>query len=353
MSKTIPAVGLRGRVDEGLRTLTPGYFALVMATGIVSDDQRDGSHLLSTVLLVVASVTFVALLLLMAWRFAEYRSELVADLTHPLRGFGFYTWVAAANVLGSRIVDTLPTLTGILLAVSTLAWLARGYAVPWTTRLGRGERPLLSAANGSWFIWAVAAQSIAVAGAGLERVHPGDGLAFGAVVAWCVGLFLYVVAGVLVTIRLLTIDVTAEDLTPPYWVTMGAAAISLLAGTELLQMTSGPVEAAIRPLTEGACLVAWSVATWLLPGLVAMSWWRHRTHRVPLRYDSDLWCIVFPLGMYAVATRELGRTEALPFLAGIAGVASWVALLAWAVTAAAMAKHVVATILLPPWAQPS
>ena len=48
--------------------------------------------------------------------------------------------------------------------------------------------------------------------------------------------------------------------------------------------------------------------------LVAAGWWRHRVHRVPLRYESSLWSVVFPLGMYAVASIYLGRADDLPIV---------------------------------------
>jgi tellurite resistance protein TehA-like permease len=36
--------------------------------------------------------------------------------------------------------------------------------------------------------------------------------------------------------------------------------------------------------------------------------------RVPLRYETALWSLVFPIGMYGVATRELGRTTGTSWL---------------------------------------
>jgi len=116
------------RVHAALRSLSPGYFALVMATGVVSIGLRvDRRPVLSRVLLAVTALSFAVLLLLTAWRFVSHRHELVEDFTHPLRGFGFYSSVAAANVLGVLGDAIMPGIGGkimiIAVALSTIATL--------------------------------------------------------------------------------------------------------------------------------------------------------------------------------------------------------------------------------------
>ncbi|MBO0846133.1 MAG: hypothetical protein J2P22_12040 [Nocardioides sp.] len=89
------------------------------------------------------------------------------------------------------------------------------------------------------------------------------------------------------------------------------------------------------------------LATWLMPALFAMGWWRHVNHRVPLAYEPNLWSIVFPLGMYAVASTRLGIAEDLPLLGDIGRVWIWVAFSAWVLTFLAGIVHVVRHVLLP------
>lgn len=339
--------GLGRRVHAALGELSPGYFAAAMATGILSIGfAADGFPVLSTVMLDLAIVAFLGLLLLTVWRFVAHRGELVADFTHPHRGFGFYSFVAAADVLAVRLAPQHSHLAALLLAVAAVSWLARGYAVPWTTRLGSGEHPIVAAANGSWFMWAVGGQSIAVAAAVLAPEYGGSFLPLVAVLAWALGLFLYIVDGVFVVMRLLAFRFTAADLTPPYWVAMGAAAISVLAGAHIVALAAGPFVSPVRELVRGTELLLWAVATWLLPGLFAMGWWRHVTHRVPLVYEANLWSIVFPLGMYAVCTHQLAHVERLPWLGGLGAAWIWVALAAWALTGMGMVRHVVQDVLL-------
>jgi tellurite resistance protein TehA-like permease len=336
------------RLHGALRELSPGYFAAVMATGIVSVGLTyDGRRLLSRCLLVLTVAAFVALVLLNGWRLASHRTELVDDFTHPLRGFGFYTFVAAADVLAARIASDQTAVALWLLGIAAACWLLRGYAVPWTTRLGAGERPIVAAANGTWFMWAVGGQSVAVAAATLAGLRTGQLLPAIAVGAWFLGVFLYAVDGVFVAMRLLAYDFSAQDLTPPYWIAMGAAAITALAGAEIILLPPDAVLDTADQAIRGGSLFAWVLATWLMPALFAMGWWRHVTHRVPLRYDANLWSIVFPLGMYAVASTRLGLAESLPWLTDVGRVWIWVAFAAWLLTSLSGTAHVLRRVVLP------
>jgi hypothetical protein len=57
---------------------------------------------------------------------------------------------------------------------------------------------------------------------------------------------------------------------------------------------------------------------------------------VPLRYDPGLWSIVFPVGMYGVASRQLGAALGVSWLVTLGRVEAWVALAVWAAVVLAM-----------------
>ncbi|HEY7052650.1 MAG TPA: tellurite resistance/C4-dicarboxylate transporter family protein, partial [Mycobacterium sp.] len=211
-------------VREAVRTLHPGYFALVMATGIMSIAMREHhAHVVSVVMLWLTGIAYIILITLTTVRVIYFRSEYADDLTDPRRGFGMFTFVAATNVFGTRLaVDGHHLIAVCLLALGWLAWLVLGYVVPWTALLGHPDRPGLQAANGTWFIWVVASQSIAVLASVLER-EVGTArreLAVIAVFSWAVGVFLYAAAGLFVAARMLLYPLRPQDLTPPYWVAM-------------------------------------------------------------------------------------------------------------------------------------
>jgi tellurite resistance protein TehA-like permease len=328
------------RLRATVRDLTPGYFALVMASGIISVGLRQHDRVvLSTLLLGVCGTAFVVLLALNVWRFVAYRHAVRSDFNDPARGFGFFTFIAGGNVLGVRLaMDGHHVVAGFLLAVGFLAWLVLGYVVPWTSVLGRAERPVLTKANGTWFIWVVAAQSVAASAAGLQPALPAlrDALAVTAAFSWSVGLVLYASVGMMVSARLLIYELKPTDLTPPYWVAMGAGAITVLAGARIVEMVDTPMVEAVRGLVAGVSVSIWLFGSWLIPVLVAAGWWRHHTHRVPLTYEPSLWSMVFPLGMYAVAATYLAQADDLPLVGAVGAVGIWVALVVWSIVLVAM-----------------
>lgn len=332
------------QIRGSVRTLTPGYFALVMASGIISVGlEQQGMRASSIVLFAIAIVAYVVLVALNLWRFLSFREDMVGDFRAPRRAFGFFTFVAGTNVLGTRAAgEGWYEVTAALLVVAAAVWLVLGYVVPWSAVLSQSERPVVALANGTWFIWVVASQSVAVAATALEDELVGarQWLAILAVLSWSVGVFLYAASAIIVSLRIMLYPLEPEDLDPPYWVSMGAVAITVVAGAQIAGMDSAPMVDATRALIAGLSVVFWAFATWLIPVLVAAGAWRHFVRRVPLRYVATLWSIVFPLGMYAVAGMYLGRTDRLPIVGAIGGGWLWVAVSAWVVVGVAMVRHV-------------
>jgi tellurite resistance protein TehA-like permease len=200
---------------------------------------------------------------------------------------------------------------------------------------------VLARANGTWFVWVVAGQSVAVLAAELEPAVSGARreLALLAVVCWVVGVFLYAAVGIFVAARMVAYPLSPADLTSTYWVAMGATAITVVAGARIVDMAGAPAAAVTHGVVAAVSVGFWAFGTWLIPPLVAAGWWRHVRHRVPLRYDTSLWSIVFPLGMYGVAGRSLGQADHLPIVAAIGRNEIWVALAAWALAFAALLAY--------------
>jgi tellurite resistance protein TehA-like permease len=215
-----------------------------MATGIVSIGlHADHQDAMSVLLLWLAGLAYAVLVIATAYRLVSFRSELATDLADPARGFGFFTFVAGTDVLGARLaLDAHHRAALALLAVGWVAWIVLGYVVPWTAVLGRPVRPVLESANGSWFIWVVASQSVATLAATLQPVLGGGRreLALVAVFSWSVGAFLYPAVAMLVGTRLLLYPLRPAELTPPYWVSMGATAITVVAGAAIVDVADAP-----------------------------------------------------------------------------------------------------------------
>jgi tellurite resistance protein TehA-like permease len=338
-----------GRIAAAVRDLHPGYFAFVMATGIISiGTYLLGPSWLSTALLAVACAGLVVLAVALAARLFLYRSNLAADIRAPDRVFGFFTITAGLDVLGARFAAAgHPLTTAILAAVAAAFWLVLTYGVPASLILTRTSDSVLGGVNGSWLLWIVATQSLSIAAATLVPAWPSQAgfLAPVAAALWCVGLLLYLTVVALILLRWLSVPIAPATLGPPYWILMGATAISVLAGArDLILPKTIPVVAATSGFTEGFSFALWAFGTWWIPLLIILGLWRHVRRQWPLTYEPTLWSIVFPLGMYSVASLTFGKAARLPFMHPIAHVMIWVAIVAWVLVAAAFLHRLVSTL---------
>src|SRR3990172_8434440 len=102
----IAAEGRReGVLAAGVRRLHPAYFALVMATGIVSVAAKlHGMEPVAHALFAVNVIAYPALWLLTITRALFYPTDFFRDLVDHQRGVGFFTVVAGTSVLGVQCV---------------------------------------------------------------------------------------------------------------------------------------------------------------------------------------------------------------------------------------------------------
>jgi tellurite resistance protein TehA-like permease len=320
-------------ITDNIRTLFPGYFAMVMATGIIAIGaaQQDLTWLAEG-LYAIAAVTYVVLAVLLIWRLAIARERLAADITSHAKGFAFLTTVAATNVLGSAsgVVHNLWTLAWGLWWLSLVLWAFFAYATLFAVVL-KGPKPgLEKGINGTWFLLTVATESIVVLGALLLPRHPGDLLAFALIAAFALGLVLYLIVMTMVFLRWTFAELEPTEADPPAWIAAGAVAITVLAGSNLLaaRATSDRIER-LAPFIEGIVVLAWATATFWFPLMVAIGIWRHLINRVPLRYHPSYWALIFPLGMYGAATYRMRAAIDLEPLAWLPKATLAVAVAAW------------------------
>lgn len=328
--------------------LDPGYFALVMASGIISvGADLVGRPVLSRVAFGVTGVGFVVLLAAYAARLALYPGRVRASLKVPATAMGYFTLVAGAAVTAVRVLMAgHPAVALGLAAAAGLAWLTLTYGLPWSIVVS-ARHPVLGEINGTWLIWVVATQSLSVVASALTAHDPWSALQPAlpvvALVLWGVGVMLYVVLIAIIFLRLLLVVVTPTEMGPAYWITMGATAISVRAATGILSMhdpAQRALQHGLRPFVLGLSVVLWSFGTWWIPLLVLFGIWRHGLRRYPLTYEPRLWSVVFPLGMYTVASYTLGNAgPGLGFMTSIARVWVWVGAAAWVGVLMLMVAH--------------
>ena len=324
---------------RAIAMLDPGYFALVMASGIVSvGTDLLGYRVLSEVVLGVTVVAFVLLTLAYAVRAVRFTDFFLQSLRNPTTAMPYFTVVAGIDVLAIRLSAAgLPLVTLGLGTAGAVVWLLLTYGLPLSI-VAAARRPVLGELNATWLMWVVATQSLSIVAAALASTAPSaalrDQLPAVAVCLWGVGVMLYLMFIVLVFFHLFLVEVTPAEMVPAYWIAMGATAITdrAAAGILTLRGTHAFVLVAdLRPFLIGLSVVLWAFGTWWIPMLVLFGLWRYVVRGYSRAYGPELWSVVFPLGMYTVASYTLGQAAGLGFMVSVARAWVWVGVAAWAV----------------------
>ncbi|WP_244480841.1 tellurite resistance/C4-dicarboxylate transporter family protein [Mesorhizobium sp. Root157] len=334
----IPSHTGAGWLDR-LADMSPGYFGLVMATGIVSLSAfMMGLPGLAQALFYLNVAQYGVLWVLYVLRAWYHPRRFFGDMIAHLSGPGYFTVVAGTGILASQfIILAQDVRVGTVLWLATaVLWVGLTYTI-FTALTVKGEKPTLGTGiNGGWLLAVVATQSVAVSSALLAaqldqpwRLE----LNLLALSMWLWGGMLYIWLMALIFYRYTFFSLSPGDLEPPYWINMGAMAISTLAGSLLIEnASSAPFLVSLLPFLKGFTVLYWATGTWWIPMLLLLGVWRYVYGRFPVTYDPLYWGAVFPLGMYAACTFQIDRAMEFYFLGLLAWVFLLAAIVAWSMT---------------------
>ena len=339
MTNTMPQ---QGSIASAAANLFPGYFALVMATGIISIAAYFVElRSLAWALFALNILAYLILWALLLIRLIGFFPRVKADITDHVRGPGFFTVVAGTCLLGTQsiIIAQRYTVAGVLWFFGLALWVPIMYTFFASVTVREDKPPLEVGINGSWLISAVSTQSISVLGTLLAGHFSSyrEPLLFFTLCMFLLGCMIYLLLITLIFYRFTFFSLTSTTLTPPYWINMGAVAITTLAGARLiLAARDSGFLTEILPFLKGFTIFFWAAGTWWIPLLFILGFWRHVYKRFPLAYDPQYWGMVFPLGMYTVCTFQLSKAINFEPLLLIPQYFIYIALAAWLVTSVAM-----------------
>jgi len=343
-----------------------------MSTGIVSIAFEElGIPVVSRPLAYFNVACYAFLLVLFGIRTASFPRRMLSELHDRRRHWGVLTFLVGTNTVGTQLwmfFTALEAATALWI-VTVVATPALLYYLFGTEFIGVEKSAVSERIDGAFLLVIVCMQSLAILGGLLAAPLTGhtDVIILLSMSYFGAGYVLYFIVVTVVSYRLLAGGLRPTDWTGPYWITMGAAAITTLAGTTLgpqLGTVSGWEPYA--PVIVGVTFLAWAIASWWIPLLLALDVWKFLTGEFddgpPVwvmilpwarlgfggrhhTYAPTAWGRVFPMGMYTACTLNLAGIGTFGLLSIVPAYWGWFALLVWAVTFVGMLRAIARVLL--------
>lgn len=357
-------------LSNGVKNFHPVYFALVMATGIVSIAfEAMGFPVIARALFVLNLVFYPLLCVFLLARTLFFLPDLMADFKVFRRALLFLTFVVGTNTIGMQLVlfHQAVSLAICLWFIALTGWFVCGYFIV-SGFVAMREKSLRETISGPTLLIVVSTVSISLLGVNLlSAMRITDGSAY--LIAggfWLLGFVAYAPIITLLVRRLFFRRFEWVDWDAPYWISMGAAAILTLAGSEfVVRMHLPPGWEGLREIVLWMTASAWMIGTLWIPYLLLMDtrkftragipasaplwlkicpWLRLALGREYYVYDPAAWSRVFPMGMYTAGLLALMSASGYGFLAQIAQYWGWFALFVWLLTLIGMMRSVISLI---------
>ncbi len=345
-------------VSNGIKDFHPAYFAMVMATGIVSIAfEAMAFPYIAKILFLLNLVFYSILCVILAARLLLFRSSVMADLKVLPRAWLFLTFVVGTNTIGAQLVvfQHATALASLLWLIALISWVICIYFILSDLILLR-KKTVREMVSGATLLIIVSMVSVALLGLRLldaTAIHAAYAY-FAVWTFWASGFALYLFIVPWIIYRLFFKLLEPGDWEAPYWICMGAPAIITLTGSEFVMYMPAVTEwEDIREITLRITVFAWIIGTSWIPYQLFMDirqfitiniagpaplwiktfpWSRLAFGRRHYFYDPPSWSRVFPIGMYTACTLSLAKATGFGFLGIIPQYWGWFALLIWSLT---------------------
>lgn len=335
------------RIRSGARNLSPGYFSLIMATGIIGNSANaSGLNSVSKIMFYINTGLFLILLVLILTRLIYYFSEVKADLRTFEKNPGFLTLVAASGVYGVEALKTTQGYTEamILLMFALMLWLILMISF-FILIVFTSEKPSIEKGlNGLWLLLVVSTQAVSILSSELSSFYPDHAVSLIhiALMSFLLGCGLYLILIPLILYRLVFFTLPPSENDHSYWIDTGAAAISVVSGLTILDKISAAENLAeFLPFIKGMSLLFWVTGTWWIPMALTIEIWRYFFKKITVKYHPVQWSMIFVVGNYSLATTKTGLSSAIPALISTGKLFLYLSLFLWVLVFSGMIYSII------------
>lgn len=314
------------------------WFSAVMATTMTAFAcQLYGYNKISQYFFIAGLVIFLSVIVFMIARMVLFYKDTLHEILNPEKTLYFYTIAGTVNLAGvclSKIFH-LYTTAHIFWYAATGLWMTisfTSFSVLFLYQKAE-DRKIEDVLHGGWLFAVLGTQSTAFLGT-LVAEHATRHTIFIQLFSfalWSIGACLYLIFVSIIFLRLFFSRFSDITTISPYWMNIGAAAATALAGASLyqhIQIAGGPFSD-LLPFLKGFSLFFWSVGLWWLPLLLILAIVKRINDTEGVMFTVGYWEIALTPGLYANGTFLLaGLFEGhyLPMLSkcfSVAAVALW------------------------------
>lgn len=338
-------------------SLNTRWFTAVMATiMIASISHMFGYEVIAPYFFLTSLAILFTVFVFKAVQTAIFYKDSLEEMFNPEKTFYFFTIVGTVNFVGicfSRIFH-LTTAASICWYIAIGLWLGvtlSSFSILFLSRKSE-DRKIEDILHGGWFFATVGTQSTALLGIVVAEHARGHGLftQIFSFALWSVGASLYLVFMAFIILRLIFYRFDSNTLLSPYWMNVGAAAITAITGAVLhrhIQAVGGPF-VDFLPFLKGISLLFWSFGLWWMPFLIILALRKLAYSDEGTLFTVGYWEIVFALGLYADGTIRMAGLFEGQYLVAISIGFSIASIILWCFASIFTIVHLVRSSLWVP-----